>query len=53
MISRIYARVLEELKRLDGVLSLDEEIALREYEKLGTTSEVNFEWKRKQRLALI
>ena len=37
MISRIYARVLEELKRLDGALSLDEEIALHEYDKLGTT----------------
>ena len=52
MISRIYARVLEELKKLDGALSLDEEIALHEYDKLGTTSEVSFEWKKKQTLAL-
>ena len=33
MISRIYAQVLEEVKRLGGALSLEQEIALEEVHK--------------------
>lgn len=52
MISIIYARVLEELKRINGTLPVEQEIALREFDKLGTTPEAGFEWKKKHSLAL-
>lgn len=47
MISKICAEVLKELKRIGGEVPLEFEIALKEYEELGTTTEVNNIWKKK------
>ena len=52
MISKICADVLKELKRIGVEIPFEHEIALHEFEDLGTTQEVKFEWKKRNPLML-
>ncbi|MFA6064893.1 MAG: hypothetical protein WCW44_05915 [archaeon] len=52
MISKVCADVLKELKRIGVEIPFEHEIALNEFEKLGTAPEVKIEWKRKSPLTL-
>lgn len=48
MISKVYAEVLKEIKKLGGKLTFEQEIALRETElNLGTTLTGVELWKKK------
>lgn len=53
MISKICAEVIKEIKRIGGEIPMEFEIALHEYEELGTTTEVNPLWKKKNPSQLI
>ncbi len=53
MISKIFAEVLKEVKRIGGELPFEQEIALHEYETHIATPEEVFEWKKKNPLKLV
>jgi len=53
MISKIFAEVLKEVKRIGGELPFEQEIALHEYESQFATKEEVFEWKKKNPLKLV
>jgi hypothetical protein len=53
MISKIFAEVLKEVKRLGGELPIEEKIALHEYENHIAAPEEVFEWKKKNPLKLV
>ncbi len=53
MISKIFAEVLKEVKRLGAKLPIEQEIALHEYETHIAPPEEVFEWMKKNPLKLV